>query len=154
MTKFICDVCGREIDKPDEGVILWNLEFSDNGHEKTMKDFQIVHKLFTGYACDDRSRRCSYGKLPDTKEALEFWLLRLNPKFNTSDDNRKGNRTVIDQSIFEGMLRTLIPGYEEARFYADDYALDVFGERDGYGIHLTPEGIKDILKWAKKEGLR
>ena len=148
--KIYCDGCGRLIENPRrDAVMLWNVEFSEDGKIKTLKDFKIVHKRFTGYGCDDGSLECSASIPEDYRDALAFWLVRLDPKFNTSGD-RKTNMTKIDLSVFEGIARTTLPDYEEARLHAERFGEEVCETREGYEVDCFSEkGIKKILSWAR-----
>ncbi len=156
---LICDVCGREIDTDKrEGIVTWKVRFDENGN-RYVYDFNIHHNpgVPPYYNCDRAFRDdCNIivNDLLNPRKIVTIseWIGFIDIQYNKRNPEKvKKLRTIVDYSFVECMKRCLIPGYEEARQYVNDY-LDAEGE--SIAPPATPFWVKDILSWAKSEGLR
>lgn len=149
---ILCDSCGREIEIGNQsGLISFDVEYDDKGR-KHLSNFSITHKNYAGHECDHRES--GWHDLDDVvgKEGLVYWLDLLDPKYNHGEKNKEAQYTTVDLSFVETMYRCLFPGYDEARHYAKNYGYEVLGiSREPT---VSSKSIKDILQWAKKEGLK
>jgi hypothetical protein len=141
LEQFICDICGKIIETPDDGYIVWDKDANNKEY-----GFKIIHR-----DCDDGSCKLS-SELEDFigKDGLNNLLGHLSQgtlKIKTSGDDYKEIVSVESTDAFVDLFRRLqIPDYEEARQYFDDYNVQDKYHECHETAPYSEESLKDIIK--------
>jgi|GEM_PF-606685 len=112
LTTWACDVCGRLIEQPNDGLLVWSTD-----DELVKSEFEIVHKG----ACDRERRKSSHGigeVIGESGQAVLLAFLSNGPLLQ----QRSSDRRVADLDEWTHYFRRLqTPWYEEAHrlFRAD-----------------------------------
>lgn len=116
LRQWICDVCGKVIEKPEDGYVVWG-----TNEEGKIDKIRILHKNnhVDGYiiGCDHDSRYSM--SLPIESFLGDDGKVRLLSLIDPGPDFRMEYREhIADMRLFlEFFRRVQIPYYEEARLY-------------------------------------
>lgn len=145
LKQWVCDVCGRIIETPKEGYVIWNK--NDDG---MIDKIRIVHKntLNNGkqVGCDKNLK-----KYPLSLPLVSFlgdegkvrFLSLVDPGPNFIKDYKK---SIADIRLFLEVFRRLqLPYYEEARLYWDKARDDGFFANENEVSLYLPETLKYII---------
>lgn len=133
---WICDRCGENINKPEEGYIEWLRDIHDNN----LKNFHLVH----------HRNECLYNEKVETGKGHSVPGHHLQ-HFLDEDGLMRFLRILDDDKlvdpfeVIELIKRTHISGYEQARFHLEEGASEgiVDGPRNK-GYYPSTSQIEDI----------
>ena len=135
--KWFCDVCGRIIDSPEKGYVVWNdaTETNDFGY-KILHANGFLDEHGNKYVCD---------KNHPYRSSME--LARLMSYIGVAHLLSMLESGSLHKSIFSEIFRRLfIPYYEEARLYFDEAKKDDFFKELNEAEMSTPEILEKIIK--------
>lgn len=113
LKQFVCDVCGKIIENPEAGYVVWHTDVQNLAH-----GFKVIHKA----KCDDRS--CNQSNAVThflAEDGLAYMLsfLSTGPVFQNLGFRSRCRVKSLDE--FTDLLRRFhTPYYEEVRMYFDD----------------------------------
>lgn len=154
LTQFVCDKCGKLIEKPSDGYVEWLTIYTPN-EPVTVSEFKIIHAQVTS-PNKAHKEGCHHHLNSDhlsdidlshfLKNAHQYIYAFLSPgPLHDIEGNEPSQ--VVDFAAFTDFARRLtIPYYEEARQYFDKAINDgYFSDHHSIAI-FTEETLLHIIE--------
>ncbi|MDU6263726.1 MAG: hypothetical protein E6600_04395 [Anaerocolumna aminovalerica] len=141
---WICDKCGKKIEKPEDGWVEWMVPVDDNVPEKHNFGLRIVHEVTCIYKNSECTRFNAIQADSSLKEFIGVDGLMDLLRF-ISDDEFENKEEVL-----EVIKRIHVPGYEEARNYIKDAISAGEYEPNTKANYCSQNDISHILNFIIK----
>lgn len=152
LKQWTCDVCGRIIEKPEDGYVVW--KFDDK--ERKIFDYKILHHNYIDG--DGKMRGCDNDDSYFFSSALTDFLgyhgmAKLLSMIDAGPMHREKYEEEIEnlRDFLEFFRRVQLPYYEEARLYWQKAKYDgYFKDANEVWIYL-PSTLKKLIKEYRPE---
>ena len=152
-SQWFCDVCGRVIESPNKGYVVWKYgnSYESEGYFK----YKILHprglldEYGERYGCDNDSSYCYSASLVDFvgDRGLAALLYILDSGLSYEFEYRERINNVGD--FLELFRRIHMPYYEEARFYFKEAYMDGYFEGASQIWSYLPSTLKNNIEKYK-----
>jgi len=151
-TKWICDVCGKEIESPEDGWLEWvEYESQEDGRTRG-RDVRVVHhtkskqEKLEGRTCqfDQDATRRDGGLVCDGPLGWFLGPDGLMRLLSMMEDDRLPVRDVIEVT-----RRLHMPGYEKARFHFSEAVSARVVDPSPYPGCWELSQIEAVIKYAE-----
>ena len=144
--KWVCDVCGKEIEKVEDGYVVW----SEN-EQGQIDRIRILHK--NNHVNGERVTGCDHDPTYRMSLPLESFLgdegkVRLLSLIDPGADFREDYKEhIADMRLFvEFFRRVQLPHYEEARIYWNKAHGDGFFAGANENWTYLPQTLKALIE--------
>lgn len=133
-TKFVCDVCGKEINVEDAMLQWLQIPTEESEQQPFLEELEAIHICCNRKPCDSNYERRALRESRDEQwNHLEFFIGvdGLDNLLTFPMERKIPER--VQQDFLEIQRRLMVPHYEEARRYFSRAGEDYFVEDlDGY----------------------
>ncbi len=148
---WICDSCGEEISRVEDGWVEWLVRTNSEGLQQSAFGIRIVHS----YPATEH-HSCQYDESVEYKRHGALLLDGCLSRFISQDGLMELLCLISDdkfedrEEVLEIIKRLHIPGYEKARFFFDEAIKNgVFEPNRKPGYYLAQD-IEAVLAYIQK----